>query len=637
MCGIFGIVTDRSLDEIMDSILNAYISLEYRGSDSFGFVVFDDINKIYIRKIGGLNIIKKAIHEEKCNLNTKKLTSGGVGLAHNRWATNGGVSEINAHPHMTGNFYVIHNGIIENEQELKNTILKNYVFKSSCDSEVICALADKLFNDGVKFEELGNKIKQICKGIYSFVLSNYTIKKSFIVVKNGLGLTIGLSDDIKIEKNQALGTTFIVSSDEISFGSQNNLNITKKLILEDGEIFIVKNNVGYITNDTNLESRIRKISTIKNEGICKGSYPHFIIKEINEQKTVVTDIINKYVNFQTQTIHLPNIRDINNNIPIKTEDDIRSILGSARVIRLIACGTSYYACLGVKAIFNMSFSSPITIDIASDFSDSKTLITPNDVFIFVSQSGETADAFGIQQSANQIGATTICCSNKPYSVLAQHANYTIDLNIIPEVGIPSTKGYVAEILIMTLFCMMFGKKTNIELFNALAELPKLISTSLEVNIQPIIELLKYEQSVLILGRGFQLSTILEAALKFKEMTYIHAEGITIGELKHGSLALVTKEQPLIFIVSKDDIFDKSFSGFQQMVCRGGNPIVITTLRLASSFEINGFKVVAVPETNEFLQSLLMIIPVQLAAYHIAIMRGIDPDHPRNVAKTCTVE
>lgn len=637
MCGIFGIVSNKPLDEIMDSILNAYVSLEYRGSDSFGFVIFDDTNKVYVRKVGGLNIMEKAIHEVKCDLNMKKLTSGGVGLAHNRWATNGGVSEINAHPHMSGDFYVIHNGIIENEQELKNTILKNYRFKSSCDSEVICALANKLFNDGVKFEELGNKIKQICKGIYSFVLANYTIKESFIVVKNGLGVIIGLSDDGKIEKNQAFGSTFIVSSDEIVFGSQGNFNITKKLILEDGEIFIVKNNVGYITDGINLESRIRKVSAMKNEGVYKGSYPHFIIKEINEQKTIVTDIINKYVDFQTQVIRLPNIRDIDNNIPIKNEDDIRSVLASARVIRLIACGTSYYACLGVKAIFNMSFSSPVTIDVASDFSDSKTLITSNDVFIFVSQSGETADAFGIQQSANQANATTICCSNKPYSVLAQHANYTIDLNITPEVGIPSTKGYIAEILIMTLFCMMFGRKPNIELFDTLAELPKLVSTSLEVNVQPIIDLLKYEHSVLILGRGFQLSTILEAALKFKEMAYIHAEGITIGELKHGSLALVTKEQPLIFVVSKDDVFDKAFSGFQQMVCRGGNPVIITTFKLASLFEANGFKVVAVPETNEFLQSLLMIIPVQLAAYHIAVMRGIDPDHPRNVAKTCTVE
>ena len=606
MCGIVGITSTKN---VSSAILNSLRKLEYRGYDSAGIATLE----------GGI------IKEVKCegrvdtletNLSKQNL-EGNVGIGHVRWATHGVPSIVNAHPHSSDKVSVVHNGIIENSTILKKLLIKKgYVFKSQTDTEVIV----HLITDYLKKNDLKNSIIKMLKRVHgSFALGIIFQDEPDLIVgaRRGSPLAVGYGPN-----ENYLG------SDSYALKSMTN----KVTYLDDSEFCIIKkDNVEFFDEKGNkVNKKILELSKDDQE-YEKGDYKHFMAKEIDEQPTTIKNCINEYINKISNSINIY-------NFPWKNSD-ISSIL-------LIGCGTAYHSCLMAKYWFEQMTSLDVNVDIASEFRYRKNKFKKDCLYIFVSQSGETADTYAALDLCNKNKLKTCSIVNVVESSIARESNFVLPIHCGPEIGVASTKAFLGQMLVLYILCLKLAyerkeidKKTFSLKVKSLLDLSKNVKKTLltEDQIQLICKSFVDAKGSMFLGRGFSYPIALEGALKLKELAYVHAEGYPAGEMKHGPLALIEEGMPVVVLAPRDDYFKKTISNMQEVIARGAKVLLITNKSKDEIFHENIWQSIEVENTNDDLLPFLITIPLQKLAYYSALNKGYDIDKPRNLAKSVTVE
>lgn len=611
MCGIVGIVSNKN---VVPNILEGLKKLEYRGYDSAGIALINSNYISFIKRQGKIAILESAI-------NKNKKFSGTIGIGHTRWATHGKPSEENSHPHLSDDVAVVHNGIIENYQELKDRLKKTGVkFQSQTDTEVIPHLISFYLKQGNdKKLAILNTIKDL-HGAFALVIVFKNEENFMAVAKKGSPLLIGYGE----------GENF-VASDYFALD-----NLTGKIsYLEDGDVaFLSKNEVEICDTQGTQISRPIKIMEKDVTKISKENFDHFMQKEIFEQPRVVQDIIDNYLSVENGKIALPNFP-----FDLKTIDKIT----------IVACGTSYYAALVGKYLIESLAKVNVEVDIASEFRYKNAAFYGNNLCIFISQSGETADTIAALKYAKEQGQKTLGIVNVAQSNMAYLSDAIIRTIAGAEIGVASTKAYIAQLSILVLFALELAsakqaidEKTKLALIASLTTIPDKIKEILSDknlrNIKDVAKFISKYQSLIYMGRGVSYPTALEGALKLKELSYINAFGIASGELKHGTIALIDKNMPIIALAPNNHLFEKSASNIEEVVARGGKVILISNKAGIDELEKITFKSIALPKINNIIdEALLGVIPTQLIAYYTAIYRGNDVDQPRNLAKSVTVE
>jgi len=606
MCGIIGIASNK---QVTSNIISSLKKLEYRGYDSAGIAT----------------IVNGEINEKKCtgrvdNLEKilfKNPTKGFFGIGHVRWATHGSPNQVNAHPHSSEEVSVVHNGIIENSNELKiNLEQKGYKFKSQTDTEVITFLLTDFLKDFDLVKAI-NKTLKILNG--SFALGILFKKYNNIVVgaRRGSPLAVGYGP----EENY-------LGSDSYALKSMTN----KITYLDDGDICVLTNNNVDFYNSKNKKIN-KKIQTLSmNEHTSdKGDYKDFMSKEINEQDITAKTCVKEYVDQLRKDINLY-------NFPI-TPKDIEKIV-------LIGCGTAYHSCAAAKYWFEELTNIPIEIDVASEFRYRKIKFSKKNLYVFVSQSGETADTFAALDLCKKNNVKTCSIVNVVESSIARSADFVLPIHAGPEIGVASTKAFLGQMLVLYILAIKISverkeiSKLDYEKkINELKKLPDLIKKTLKYcqnNIPAIAEDFLKAKGAIFLGRGLSFPIALEGALKLKELSYLHAEGYPAGEMKHGPLALIEEGIPVVIIAPKDRYFEKTISNMQEVIARGGKVILITNENNKIISENVRFTL-EMPVTNDQLTPFLTTIPLQLLSYHVASLKNCDIDKPRNLAKSVTVE
>jgi len=606
MCGIIGIASNKS---VTSNIIESLKKLEYRGYDSAGIAT----------------IVNGNIDEKKCtgrvdNLERilfKSPSSGSLGIGHVRWATHGVPSQVNAHPHSSEEVSVVHNGIIENSNELKKNLeKKGYKFKSQTDTEVITFLLTD-FLKGFDLVESINKTLKALNG--SFALGILFKKYNNIVVgaRRGSPLAVGYGP----EENY-------LGSDSYALKSMTN----KITYLEDGDICILTSNKVDFYNFKNkkINKEILTLSDDKHTA-DKGDYKDFMSKEISEQNVTVKICINEYVDQLRKDINIY-------NFPINPKD-IKKIV-------LIGCGTAYHSCITAKYWFEELTTIPTEIDIASEFRYRKIKLDKKNLYIFVSQSGETADTLAALDLCKKNKVKTCSIVNVVESSIARYSDFVLPIHAGPEIGVASTKAFIGQMLVLYILAIKISdvrkeiSKSDYEnKINDLKKLPDLIKTTINYcqdNISIIAKDFLKAKGSMFLGRGLSFPIALEGALKLKELSYLHAEGYPAGEMKHGPLALIEEGLPVVILAPKDRYFEKTISNMQEVIARGGKVILITndTNKIISE---NVRFTLELPITNEHLTPFIITIPLQLLAYNVASLKNCDIDKPRNLAKSVTVE
>ena len=606
MCGIIGIASNKS---VTSNIINSLKKLEYRGYDSAGIATIVNGNIDEKKCTGRVDNLEKILF--------KNPSKGLLGIGHVRWATHGIPSQVNAHPHSSEEVSVVHNGIIENSNELKKELeKKGYKFKSQTDTEVITFLLTDFLKEFDLVEAI-NKTLATLNG--SFALGILFKKYDNIVVgaRRGSPLAVGYGP-----QENYLG------SDSYALKSMTN----KITYLEDGEVCIISNNKVDFYNSKNIKIN-KKILTLSNDKYTaeKGDYKDFMSKEINEQNITAKNCVKEYVDQLRKDINLY-------NFPIQPKD-IQKII-------LIGCGTAYHSCITAKYWFEELTSIPIEIDIASEFRYRKIKLSKKNLYIFVSQSGETADTFAALDLCKKNKVKTCSVVNAVESSIARSSDFVLPIHAGPEIGVASTKAFIGQMLVLYILAIKISQirkeisETEYEKkIMDLKKLPDMIKKTLNYcqNNIPVIakDFLKAKGSM-FLGRGLSFPIALEGALKLKELSYLHAEGYPAGEMKHGPLALIEEGLPVVILAPKDRYFEKTISNMQEVIARGGKVILITneTKKIISE---NIRFTLEMPESNENLTPFLMTIPLQLLAYHVALLKNCDIDKPRNLAKSVTVE
>jgi glucosamine--fructose-6-phosphate aminotransferase (isomerizing) len=607
MCGIFGVVAQRQVENLLLEGLNR---LEYRGYDSAGIATLDK-GKIHFSKAKGKikNLEKKLDHES---------LKGKIGIAHTRWATHGEPEEINAHPHITDNVAVVHNGIIENFRLLREELeVVGHKFKSDTDTEVIPFLIDDFLKQGLKPLEAVKETLKKLKGAFALGIIFKEYDDLLIATRRGSPLAIGYG-----KGEMYMGSDAYVLSPLTS----------KVTYLEDDDIAVLHHDAVTIY-DKKLKEVRRKIQTsnISAESAGKGHYEHFMLKEMHEQPTILANILNSYYDRIRNIIVFP-----------KVKCDFKQL----RKINIIACGTSYYAALIAKYWFESTAQIPVEVDIASEFKYRQNDCAIGELAICISQSGETADTIAALKKAKKAGAKILSIVNVVESSMARESDYVINILAGPEIGVASTKAFTAQLAVMALLAIKAGKEKDIVsdnkqilLCRALRSLPAKISEVLKGS-EEISKLAKKFTKVngfLYLGRGVSYGVALEGALKVKELSYVHAEGVAAGELKHGPIALIDKKLPVLFIAPPDNMFGKTLSNAQEVAARGGNIIAISDEEGVAKLADVAKSKITLPKIDNFASPLLYAVPVQLFAYYVAVHKGTDVDQPRNLAKSVTVE
>ncbi|MES2676814.1 MAG: glutamine--fructose-6-phosphate transaminase (isomerizing) [Pseudomonadota bacterium] len=611
MCGIVGIV---SKNNVVPKILDGLKKLEYRGYDSAGIslIAGDQINTI--KKQG------KIVHLELAISKNKKFV-GNIGIGHTRWATHGKPSEENSHPHLSKNVAVVHNGIIENYQELKEKLKKTGVkFLSQTDTEVIPHLISfylKQTND--KKQAVILALKEL-HGAFALGIVFQGDENFMAVAKKGSPLLIGFG----------IGENYTASD----YFALDNLT-TKVSYLEDGDVaFLTSNSVEIFDASGSAVTRIVKNMEKDIGKVSKENFAHFMQKEIFEQPRVVQDIIDNYLTAENGRIALP-------NFPF----DLKAI----DKINIIACGTSYYAACVGKYLIESLAKINVEVDIASEFRYRGAAFYGNSLNIFISQSGETADTIAALKYAKEHHQKTLGIVNVAQSNMAYLADAIIRTIAGPEIGVASTKAYIAQLTVLILFALelasqkqTISEKTKLELIESLTQIPhKMREILIDKNLAEIKEVAKFvskHQSLIYMGRGVSYPTALEGALKLKELSYINAFGIASGELKHGTIALIDKNMPIIAIAPNTELFEKSASNIEEVAARGGKVVLIGNQAGINELKNITFKSITLPKIDNIIdEALLGVIPTQLIAYYTAIYKGNDVDQPRNLAKSVTVE
>ncbi|QIQ41653.1 MAG: glutamine--fructose-6-phosphate transaminase (isomerizing) [Buchnera aphidicola (Microlophium carnosum)] len=609
MCGIVAAVTQRN---ITNFLIDSIKKLEYRGYDSSGLAVIDDKNNIIrIRCVGKVNELVKKIH--------KKKILGNVGVAHTRWATHGKVSKENTHPHISSNIVVVHNGIIENNSTLRLFLQKKgYIFSSETDTEVIAHLLH--WEQNKKKDSLKNVIQNSIKkldGNYSMVVIDKNNPSKLIAARSKSPLIIGLG----VKEN-------FIASDQIAL-----LHITKRFIyLEEGEIAIVKKKEINIFNENNSIIQPKEIiSNIEYKSVKKGKYRYYMEKEIYEQpKSIQNTLQNRLKN--SYEIFFSELELKANHIFYNTEN-----------IQIVACGTSYNAAMISKYWFESLANIPCDVEIASEFSSRKLIVRKKSLFITLSQSGETADilsALRYSKKFEYLGNLTIC--NMESSSLVKESDFYILTKAGLEIGVASTKSFTTQLTVLLMLVaniINLKKKNNSiskKIIQTLNVLPIRIAEVLKKNklIKNIADSIANKKNMLFLGRGNQYPIAMEGALKVKEISYIHAEAYLSGELKHGPLALIDKNIPIIMIAPKNSLFEKNKKNIKEICARGGIIYVFSDHIFDYEDNIN---VIKLPYVEELIAPIFYTIPLQLLAYYIALKKRKNIDQPRHLAKSVTVE
>ncbi|MEK9690948.1 MAG: glutamine--fructose-6-phosphate transaminase (isomerizing) [Pelagibacteraceae bacterium] len=606
MCGIIGITSSKTVSA---AILNSLKKLEYRGYDSAG------VATIYN------GVIKEVKSEGRVdNLEQNSLIKnleGTVGIGHVRWATHGIPNSVNAHPHSSSNVSVVHNGIIENSTILKKLLEgKGHVFKSQTDTEVIVHLITEHLKTKNILDSITTALKQL-HGSYALGILFKDEPDLIVGARRGSPLAVGYGPN-----ENYLG------SDSYALKSMTN----KITYLEDGEFCFVKKDQVNFYNEKGIKINKKVLELSSNEtNYEKGDFKHFMAKEIEEQPVTIKNGIKEYIDQLNNEI---NIYNFPWNI-----DDINSI-------KLIGCGTAYHSCLMAKYWFEELTSLDVTIDIASEFRYRKNKFKKDCLYIFVSQSGETADTYAALDLCKKNNMKTCAVVNSIESSIARDSNFVLPIHCGPEIGVASTKAFLGQILILYILTLKFGylkkdlsKKNYQNKIKDLKKLPKLIEKTLLMDnkIQNIASDLNEAKGSMFLGRGFSYPIALEGALKLKELSYIHAEGYPAGEMKHGPLALIEEGMPVIVLAPRDSYYKKTISNMQEVIARGAKVLLITNKSKDEILSENLWDNLEVESTNDDLFPFLITIPLQKLAYYSALQKGFDIDKPRNLAKSVTVE
>jgi len=606
MCGIVGYIGPR---EAVPIIIDGLKRLEYRGYDSAGLAVLEN-GCLAVRRASG----KLRNLEEVLNLNP---VQGHFGIGHTRWATHGKPTEANAHPHATDLVAVVHNGIIENFRELKEELIADgAVFTSDTDTEVIAHLITremKTSNDPVR--AVYHALRRL-RGAFALAMIFAGYNDLMIVARQGSPLAIGFGD----------GEMF-VGSDAIALAPFTD----SIAYLEDGDWAVMTRKAMAIRDRSgNAVERVVTRSLATALLVDKGNHRHFMVKEIHEQPEVIGHTLAGYVDLATNTVDIPQLP-----------------FDFAKVTRLSlsACGTAFYACLVAKYWFERWARLPVDVDIASEFRYRETALDPGGAALFVSQSGETADTLATLRYCRAQGQHTLSIVNVRESTIARESEAILPTLAGPEIGVASTKAFTCQLTVLACLAIAAGKARGVigpaleaELVQALGEVPRLMATVLrdERPYEALAQWLSKARDVLYLGRGSSYPIALEGALKLKEISYIHAEGYAAGELKHGPIALIDENMPVIVIAPCDDLYDKTVSNMQEVAARGGKIVLVSDADPASTGCALAAHL-AVPPVHRFAAPLVYAVPVQLIAYYTAVFMGTDVDQPRNLAKSVTVE
>ncbi|MEC5425834.1 glutamine--fructose-6-phosphate transaminase (isomerizing) [Virgibacillus sp. C22-A2] len=600
MCGIVGFIGQNDSKEVL---LNGLEKLEYRGYDSAGIAMLNENGMNHFKVKGRIAALRERVD------NTVYAT---MGIGHTRWATHGVPSEENAHPHQSasGRFTLVHNGVIENYQDLRKEYLSEVSFVSETDTEVIVHLIEKLFE---KYQDTAEAFRQamgLLKGSYAIGMIDKEDQETLYVSKNKSPLLIGLGDGFNVVASDAMAT----------------LKVTDQYLeIYDQEIVLVNRSFVEVQKLNGVVVNRKPYTAQIDAGdIEKGTYPHFMLKEIDEQPFVIRKIINEY-----QT----------NDNELKLDAAIRRAMKASDRIYIIAAGTSYHAGLVGKEFIEKLAAIPVEVHIASEFSYNMPLLSDNPLFVFISQSGETADSRAVLVKIKEMGHPALTITNVPGSTLSREADYTLNLYAGPEIAVASTKAYTAQIAVLAILAVDTAQAKGIELdFDPMQELA-IVANAMEIltdqkeTIEELTrEYLATTRNAFFIGRSTDYHVCMEGSLKLKEISYIQAEGFAGGELKHGTIALIEEDTPVIALATQANVNYSIRSNVQEVVSRGANAMIISMKGLEQDDDA-----LVLPHVHELLTPLVSVVPLQLLAYYAALHRECDVDKPRNLAKSVTVE
>jgi glucosamine--fructose-6-phosphate aminotransferase (isomerizing) len=607
MCGIIGVI---GRDNASDLLLDGLRRLEYRGYDSAGIATLMN-GKIERRRAPG-KIVNLA-----AKLAAEPLT-GTIGIAHTRWATHGVPNEANAHPHSNGQVAVVHNGIIENFQELKSELVgKGYKFESDTDTEVLVHLITEAIKSTPKIEDALQKVFSRLEGAFALAVLIAARPDLIVGARKGPPMAVGYGDN-----------AMYIGSDAVALAPMTN----RIAYLEDNDwVVATKDGATIYDKDGKKIERPIKQTALSGALIGKGDYRHFMQKEIFEQPQVLGDTLRAHFNPALRTITLADMP-----FDLKTIDRVTAV----------ACGTAYYACLVAKYWIEQLAKVPVEADVGSEFRYREPPLSKNGLGLFVSQSGETADTLAPLKYCKANGQHILSVVNMPESAIGRESHAVLPTLAGPEIGVASTKAFTTQLMVLACFAITLAKAKGVlnadkeaQLSSALAGVPAHVADMLHMDdaIKKIAETVAEARDVLYLGRGSSFPIALEGALKLKEISYIHAEGYAAGEMKHGPIALIDEHTPVVVIAPTDALFEKSFSNIEQVVARNGKVILISDEDGVKRVGKLAKHAIVMPKTDPFVTPIVASIPVQLLAYHTAVLKGTDVDQPRNLAKSVTVE
>lgn len=600
MCGIVGYIGTANAKELL---LRGLEKLEYRGYDSAGIAVRNEEEIKVFKEKGRIAELRKVADNE---------FDGNIGIGHTRWATHGVPNYENAHPHQStsGRFTLVHNGVIENYEQLRNEFLQSITFKSDTDTEVIVELIEHFSNEGLTTEDAFNKVLSLLHGSYALGLLDEQDAETIYVAKNKSPLLVGVGDGFNVIASDAIAMLAVTDT-------------YKELV--DNEIVIVKKDKVIIKDqEGNVIDRDSYKAEIDASDVEKGTYDHYMLKEIHEQPAVMRNIIQNY-------------QDDEGNLKIDKEiiDDV----AQADRIYIVACGTSYHAGLVGKEYIEKWAEVPTEVHVASEFVYNMPLLSKKPLFIFISQSGETADSRAVLVEAKRLDHKALTITNVPGSTLSREADHTLILHAGPEIAVASTKAYTAQIAVLAILSQVVanahGKETGVDILPELAKVTTAITAIVDdaSKMEQIAkDFLETTRNAFFIGRTMDYYVGLEGALKLKEISYIQAEGFAGGELKHGTIALIEEGTPIIALATQEKVNLSIRGNVKEVVARGANPCIISMEGLEHDEDTY-----VIPHVHELLSPLVSVVVLQLVSYYAALHRGCDVDKPRNLAKSVTVE